>query len=455
MRSELSEGSSTPNIRQFMPLKSQLDVIRAVRKADYSKGTHEFLLSGSVGSSKSLTLAHVGVTHALMFQNANILLGRLALPQLKATLCQKIRAHCFNIGLPVQYNESTGNFKFPNGSRMTAVSWADKNYDKLGSYEASCALIEELVETRERDFYDKILQRVGRLPHVTEKFILSATNPNSPSHWAYKLLVQAKSDMVQVFYSNTRDNPYLDPTYIDGLLDRLDEKQAQRMIYGKWVEINEEVLYYEYSKQNQIDQEYVVEKRYPIRLSYDFNIGQGKPLSLIVSQYHEHNDTWHFFDEVIIEGQRTAQSLEELESRGYFKNGYTFHIHGDANGSSRDTRGVRTDYDIIKHFLDNVPERPKYEMHVPRSNPALRERHNTVNAYCRNAKGLHKLFIYKKCKVLDEGMRLTTLKDRGQYIEDDSKYYQHCTTALGYAVTYNAQIVRRRQAGFGGTIGGR
>jgi hypothetical protein len=35
------------------------------------------------------------------------------------------------------------------------------------------------------------------------------------------------------------------------------------------------------------------------------------------------------------------------------------------------------------------------------------------------------------------------LKKGGQYIEDDSKDYQHCTTALGYAVCRLGKKPRR------------
>jgi len=448
-RSEVSKNTSTPNLTQFVPLDGQLEVIKAVRKADYSKGTYEFLLSGSVGSSKSLTAAHIAVTHALLFQNSNVLLGRLALPQLKATLCQKIRQHCYNIGLDVVYNSTTGNFRFPNGSTMTAISWSDKNYDKLGSFEASCAIIEELVETKERDFYDKILQRVGRLPHVPEKFILSATNPSSPSSVWYKHLIDNDSDMVQVFYSNTRDNPYLDPSYISGLMERLDEKQCKRMIEGLWIEINEEVIYYEYDKaHNFIPSEYTIMPRYPIRLLYDFNIGQGKPLSLVLAQYHEHNDTWHIFDEIIIEGQRTVQSLEEMEGRGYFdeykKCGFI--VHGDASGKAKDTRGFQSDYEIIDKYLSNLDQRINFDIQLPKKNGSIRDRHNMVNGYLRNAHGNRKLFVYNKCEIVDEGFRLTALKDRGLYIEDDSKHYQHCTTAIGYGIVY---VANNKDHGYG------
>ena len=449
--------SSTPRLEDFRPLPQQLEVIKKVRRGiDYVKtGVNELLLSGSVGSTKSLTLAHLAVTHCLEYQNANFMVGRLALPQLKQTLCTKIKQHCYKLQYPVQYNETTGNFTFPNGSKITAVSWADKNYDKLGSYEFSAGAIEELVETKEPEAYDKILQRIGRLPHIQESFLISATNPSGPSHWAYKKLISSLSDKVHVFYSNTFDNPYLPRSYIDGLLERLDERMAQRMIYGKWIEISQEVIYYAYTHHNFIKADYVINSALPIRLLYDFNIGQGKPLSLVLGQYDNIKDEWHIFDEIIIEGQRTVQSLEEMESRGYFDKHNHFIVHGDASGKNRDTRSFNTDYDLIFKFLANLPSKPRIEDGVPRRNPPVRDRHNIVNGYLQNALGKRKLFVYQKCPIVDEGFRLTMLKDKGQYIEDDSKHFQHCTTAIGYGVMFEADKLSRRNQGYGGTIGKR
>ena len=78
-------------------------------------------------------------------------------------------------------------------------------------------------------------------------------------------------------------------------------------------------------------------------------------------------------------------------------------------------------------------------MEVPRSNPPIRERHNIVNAYCCNSLKQIRLFVYAKCKTLHEGFNLTALKKGAEYIEDDSKEYQHITTAAGYRITYTAQ----------------
>ena len=434
---------STPNLNNFEPLPQQLEVIKYIRKkCDYSKGTHEVLLSGSVGSTKSLTLAHLVVTHCLMYPGARVGIGRLALPQLKATLCQKIREHLFESGITFDYHETTGNFRIDN-SEVKAISWADGNLAKLGSMEFSAFAIEELIETDNSKPYDVVLQRTNRLPHIKEPWVLSATNPEGTSHWAYKKLIMSESDKVKVFYSNTEDNPYLPPNYIQTLKERMDERMAQRMIEGKWIEINDgSIVYYSYSRDNYKNESYVINKNYPVILTYDFNIGSGKPLSLVLMQYDRMKDTFHVFNEVIVEGQRTLDSLDEAHERGLLDPNLTYKVRGDATGRSRDTRSIKSDYDIIENFLSNYTkngQKIRYQMEVPRSNPPIKERHNTMNGYIRNAHGICKLFVYKDAKTVDEGLRSTKLRSSGQFLEDDSDRFQHCTTAIGYAVTYEAR----------------
>lgn len=432
--------SSTPNIENFKPLPQQLQIIRDIRQNfDYSLGTHEVLLSGSVGSAKSLTLAHLVTTHAIMYPGARVGIGRLALPQLKATLCQKIREHLYECGMPYKYHETTGNFEIGQ-SEIRAISWADNNMAKLGSMEFSAFAIEELTETKDSRAYDTILQRVNRLPHVKEPWVVSSTNPDSPAHFAYKKIIMSDSPKVHVYYSNTYDNPYLDRSYIETLKERLDERMIQRMIFGKWIDLHTEVVYYAYSREsNYIDKDYVIDKRYPIRMMYDFNIATGKPLSLVFGQYISENDTWHFYNQVIVDGQRTLDSLEEANARGLIDINMFHIIHGDAAGRSRDTRSIRSDYDIIENYLSNLNvngRKLQFRIDVPRANPPVRERHNIVNGYCKNSKGNVKLFVYKSAATVDEGLRLTKLKSSGNYLEDDSDRFQHCTTAIGYGILW-------------------
>lgn len=442
--------SSTPNLNQFRPLKHQYEVIYDVRRDfDYELGTYEFLLSGAVGSAKSLTLAHLVSTHCLQYPGAVAGLGRLALPRLKETLCQKIREHLYEIGagLTYRYNETNGNFQFNNGSRAISFSWSDKNYQKFRSYELSCMAIEELSENKgdHRNAYMEAYQRVGRLPHVPEKWIGCASNPDSPSHWAYEHFIEGSDDQRRVYYSVTRDNPYLPKSYVENLIKNLDHKQVRRMVHGEWIEISDEVIYYAYDKeQNFRDYSYQVQPRYPVCLAFDFNIALGKPLSLALIQ-HIRGQT-HCYQEVVVEGLRTRDALTEAWNRGLLNPDHRFRIHGDATGRHSDTRGNISDYGIIEDFMQE--HGLDYEMDVPMKNPPIKERHNLVNGRICNSRGQRNLFVYKDAPMTDQGLRLTALKSGANYIEDDSKAYQHVTTSVGYSVC--SQIVAENNASYQG-----
>lgn len=431
--------SSTPSFSEFKPLPHQGEIIYDIfNDYDYSTGTKEALLSGSVGSAKSLTLAHIGIRHCLENQNANFAIGRLALPQLKATLCNKIREHLYGTGIPYDYNETKGDFKFYNGSKITAVSWADNNMAKLGSFEFSAGGIEEVTESPTKKAWDTLLMRVGRLPHIDQKFLIGATNPDSPAHWAYKRLVINPD--VKVYYSVTTDNPYLDESYINTLIKNLDPKMVKRMVEGEWIEISGENIYHQYERsRNYRNYSYEVVPYLPICLTWDFNIGEGKPLSVAFMQ--KNAEGWHVFNEVVVDGQRTQDALEEAYERGLFNYRTKYVVRGDRNGKNNDTRNNHSDYEIISNFMAHI-RRPdftkvEYEVQVAKTNPELRYRHNTVNSYFCNGHGESRLFIYRDAPTADEGFRLTKLRKGSQYLEDDSIRSQHITTAIGYAICYD------------------
>lgn len=447
------KNSSTPSFSEFEPvIPYQETVIYDLYNFDYSLGTHEILLSGSVGSAKSLLMAHVAIRHCIENTGARILLGRKALPDLKDTIYTKIKEHLegtFKEGRDYWCIDNNAKIKFKNGSQILSRSWSDKKYKKMGSLELSGAILEELSENNEEDkqAYDYIKMRVGRLPHIKHPFIMSASNPDSPSHWIYKYfqldLPKPKEKTKHVYYSVTTDNPFLPTQYIEQLRNDLDPKLAQRMIYGKWIEIAGEVIYYAYDKSiNFRNYDYQINKSLPIILSWDFNIGEGKPMSMLVGQYLADSDKFHFFDEVVIDGARTSGTIEELDGKGLLSTEYHYVICGDAAGKNRDTRSSRSDYDIILSELNK--RNLKYEYYVPAANPPIRTRHNRVNSYCRNDLGISRLFLYRNCETVDEGLRMTKLKKGASYLEDDSFRAQHVTTALGYAIVF---IINQKDRG--------
>lgn len=430
--------SSTPEIQEFDPtiIPFQYQVIKYVRKEfDYSHGVLEMLLSGSIGSAKSLLAAHLVITHAAANPGSQQLVCRRVLKDLKNTFWRVMMAHYPK--MEKWFNKSEMKITFPNGSIIYGASYDDGNYTRFRSYELSGAVIEEAVEATEKELYEEIFMRIGRLPHVKENYIALITNPDSPGHWIHDKFMDNPTPNRRVFYSLTEQNPFLPRSYIQQIRHSLDKKQAERMLEGKWIEIRGDVVYYAYDRQKNFrDYEYNIDSNYPVHIAWDFNVGEGKPMSVAIGQYIR--DEWHWFKEFIVHGSRTLSIMEEIQSSGLLDIDYLFIINGDATGAARTSKSLHSDYEVIKSFLDKY-QRPsgsmvRYQMQVPRSNPPIKERHNKVNAYCMNADNQVRLFVYKSCPVLDKGLRLTALKKGGNFIEDDSKEYQHVTTAIGYAI---------------------
>lgn len=451
----MTEERSSPSLFTFNPfhIPFHTQAIYDLDNFDYSQGVFEQLYSGSVGSGKSLLAAHNVCKHLLRFPRAKVIMGRRSLPDLKKTIFSTILEHleCEELkeGKDYFYRETTAEIWFRNKSELVPYTWADKKFKRVRSINASAAWFEELTENDEEDktAYFEAKARIGRIPHIAqqERFIIACTNPDSPAHWAYRYFIETPSETRKVYYSLTEKNPFLDPAYVRQLKMDLDPKEARRLLYGEWVDVNSERIYYAYDSDKQYlrNTKYKIDPRLPINISFDFNIGEGKPMSSVALQYDPFKDIFHVFDEVVVHGFRTADVMDEWEAKGYLDGRYEIRVNGDASGEARDTRSVLNDYEIIKKYLANLNLR--FKMEVPRSNPPIRTRHNRVNAYCRNDLGQCRLFVYQGAPTVDEALRLTSLKKGADFTrEDDSKAFQHIGTAVGYSVMFETNRIRTK-----------
>jgi len=449
---DVKVASAVPTISEFDPKKVpyQLEVISLIRQDyNYNLGPLEVLLSGSVGSAKSLLLAHIVATHVILYPGAGVLVGRRVHKDMKNTIWAMILKHYPD--LKQYWNKSDTTIRLPNGSIIYGVSWDKGDYDKFRSYELSLAVIEELTENDTMDMVTEIRMRLGRAQGVKENLLICATNPDSPSHPAYEYFIEGASESRRVFYSKTEDNPFLPKWYIESLRKTLDHKQALRMLQGQWIEINKDNVYYAYEDVNNYrDYVYKWDLSKPLDLFLDFNNSKsGKPMSIGAGQFI--NGQYHIGKTWIIGGMRTLDIMDEVANDGYLDMGFPMvRFFGDASGRHGDTRANKPDWDLIENFIANY--RPKhrayldYEIEVPAANPAIKARHNLVNGLCRNDLEQSNLFIYKEAKDLGKGLRLTQLKENARLIEDDSLREQHITTALGYYCYRNDLITRDIQA---------
>ncbi len=433
----------------------QWDAVKKVYNADYEQGTHEFGFCGIVGSAKTTLCAWLTLDHVCKYKDAVAFIGRRSFQDLKETSYAELKELIYNTWGPETESwcyDSTCSINFPWGSEIKGGTWGDGRFEKYKSKQYSWAWLEEPTENSPEEykgFLSIFRPRVGRLSYknsdVKENAILYSFNAHDPEHPIYDDFYTNPVDgITHLIESKERDNPFLHPKYYENLLKRLDPINVKRQIFGLWVSSTSGNIYHAYDPNlSYRDYNYKINPLYPVHLTWDFNIGDNKPLSMTCFQYIK--DQYHFFDEVVIEGIRTEASCEELSNRGYFNHDLDFIIHGDASGSHRDTRSKLSDYMVIKDFLTKHKNRPRFTFQVPKANPAIRKRHNEVNAYMQNGLGEVRLFVYKKCKNLHKGFKLTSFK-KNSSIEDDSKPYQHVTTAAGYGICSTTINKKQRKA---------
>jgi hypothetical protein len=437
------------------PIASQLEAFQLLENWDYKNdGVIELLLSGSVGSSKSILMAFYHILHCLRYRGARAGIGRLALPALKKTIfseCIELLVNDPQLreGRDWKANATTGTIKFPRwGSEIISISWADRRVEKVRSLKLSALAIEEFTENDDR--YKELIianlfPRVERILTVPQNYIIGATNPADDEHWLYEYFIEGsqKHKNRKVVYSLTKDNIFLPKTYEKRLRATYTPREAMRYLEGQWISLRGENLYSQYDPAyNQRKWKYKPNPKYPIILTWDFNIGAGKPMSMAMAQYVD--DVFHIFNESIIHSARTENILEDLDDRGLLSDEFSYIICGDAAGRHRDTRSKQDDYGVIKSYLER--KNLNFEVKVPRANPPIRKRHGIVNRLCCNADNIHRLYIYEDAPTAHKGMRLTKLKEGANYIEDDSFAWQHVTTSIGYMCIRMTMIVKKTES---------
>ncbi len=326
------------------------------------------------------------------------------------------------------------------------------NYETLSGIEAGWGWSDELWQT-EKAAVDLFIARI-RDKRVQNKKLYTTTL-DEPSSWMYERFVDHYDQRFdEVIYATSYDNPFLPAGYIDELKASYSDPMFRRMVLSQWVSLSGSGIYYAFNRQAHVSDAAEFDPALPILWAWDFNIGQGKPMSSCLCQIKKGRffdvgnfrdkvpqiiarPELHVFDEIVLDSADTQDAIEEFKQRQWYQQQKAVVIYGDASGRAKDTRSKKTDYSII---ADAGFKSQK----VPKANPGVRDRHNNVNAMLRNARGDIRVRIHPRCKRLAKGLEIAKLKKGSSYLEDDSIPEQHVTTALGYLISTEFPIITKR-----------
>lgn len=215
------------------------------------------------------------------------------------------------------------------------------------------------------------------------------------------------------------------PDFYDRLKRSYDDRFYEQEVLGQYLNVTAGRAY------NQFDRNLHVGStasnwRKPLLWALDFNVD---PMCSIVAQMEgEHVNV---LDEIVLHRATTWDACEEFRRRNRAVGEVI--VYGDCSGNRAQTTGT-SDYKMMKEFFRQAGME-HVEFRVPRSNPAVRERLELVNATLKNANGDQRLLVDPKCKELIKDFEQVVLQE-GTMALDKAKAPNrtHLSDALGYLI---------------------
>lgn len=233
----------------------------------------------------------------------------------------------------------------------------------------------------------------------------------------------------------------LPPEKIEQAKQILDEKGFREQYLASW-ETASGAVYYSFDRKLHIADETPIDMSEPLIIGCDFNVN---PMSWVICQGKLNasgmlTGVLTVIDELSITDSNTPEALDVLWSRyGGHKAGYIF--FGDAAGRNRNTATALSDYIVIE---DDKRYWPFYSdrttLRFPYANPNVLDRVGSVNALLKNAAGIVRLRINKKCIHLIKDLEWVSFSSGNRDIDKSNPELTHMSDALGYIIFQIAPI---------------
>jgi PBSX family phage terminase large subunit len=194
------------------------------------------LLTGSAGGGKSRLAAEKVHGYCQRYPGSTWLILRKAREWTGRSIVPFYAQTVVGNDPNVRFNKSEGAFYYKNGSTVYSGGMLDLRQRESvrsigGAGGLDGAWFEEANAFTRQDFEEII----GRVRHTAASWqqIILTTNPDAPTHWIYKDLIQAGG--ASTYYSEAKDNPYNSRAYLTNL-GKLTGVLAQRLVFGRWVQ---------------------------------------------------------------------------------------------------------------------------------------------------------------------------------------------------------------------------
>lgn len=348
--------------------------------------------------------------------------------QVKKIYWNDLKLLSFSSLYPKAPSESNLCIFYPNGSTLSLIG-LDKPQRIEGIF-WSGGVIDEIADVKSEAWEANI------------KPALDTFNPSNPNYRAWCWLIGVPDGLNHYFdlaeYAKISNDPDwklytwkssdILPADIIEAAKRSMPARLYRQEYEASFENASGKVYEDYGLEN-IVHDYI-RPHEQLMWFHDFNF---TPLSSGIGVRRE-NDNFYILDEIVLTSAIARQSALEFVTRYEKHRNRNIIIYGDSSGRVGEKHGHVSDYneivEILTHHGWNVDRRVKL------SNPAIKDRQNSVRAKICNALGERTLFVNpKRAPYTHKGLSTVQFKEGSTFIEEETQF-QHITTAIGYCCDY-------------------
>jgi phage terminase large subunit len=325
-----------------------------------------------------------------------------------------------------------------------AVTRSLQKFEAIRGIELGWAVMDEARDTDPMAFA-VVLGRL-RCPRCTAIQLRITTSPNGYD-WLWEEFVEKQDDARRLIHMATNENLFLDPDYYNTLLKSYDPRFAQQELQGLFIHMTSGLVYHQFDRNaNCAPVEF--DPSQPLWPCFDFN---RNPMSCAIAQRVTVDgvECVHVIDEISVAESGTKEVCQELLTRYPPSMVREVWVHGDPAGKYGDTRGNRSDYDIIRAELQHPDAYgTKFHRAWKDAHPPVIGRINAMNAMLHNALGQRRLIINPRCKVLIRDLERVSFKEGTKQIDKTTdKQLTHMSDALGYLIADKYRVRRGPAAG--------
>jgi hypothetical protein len=410
------EGSDT-RTREigYQPLPSQLEFHRSTARF---KG-----FSGPIGSGKSQALCQEAIRLSYLNAGRMGLLGAPTYPMLRDATQVALLEILDRNEIPYDLNKSENSLTMKDtGSRI--LFRPVEEFERLRGTNLAWFGLDELTYTQE----DSWLRLEGRLrdPLASRLCGYGVWTPKG-FDWVWRKFISDKVKGYHAVLAPPYENRHIlakIPDFYERLKESYDQKFFDQEVMGAYLSLDGSRVYTSFQRGVHL-RELKVDWHRPLLWALDFNVD---PMSSVIVQIC--GDTVHVLDEIVIRRATTQEACAEFLKR-YPQHAAGLIVFGDASGSAQQTTGA-SDFEMVREYF-SVHSSLRVEYRVPKANPPVRERVNTMNRQFLNAAGVIAAYVDPRCKELIKDLEQVCFKAESMTIDKDrDRTRTHLSDALGY-----------------------